>query len=121
MKIVGTHHGYFDKARDSLENLSVVELVNKAGPDLLVVGMGMPLQELWLRDNWPDLHVPVAMTGGAVFDYTAGLLRRPPPWMQRERLEPGRRPVDRTPVHACCRARVQWGPVHPRSQGLSPE
>jgi UDP-N-acetyl-D-mannosaminuronic acid transferase (WecB/TagA/CpsF family) len=40
LKIVGTHHGYFDKARDSLENLSVVELVNQAGPDLLVVGMG---------------------------------------------------------------------------------
>jgi N-acetylglucosaminyldiphosphoundecaprenol N-acetyl-beta-D-mannosaminyltransferase len=82
LKIVGTHHGYFDKARDSLENLSVVELVNKAGPDLLVVGMGVPLQELWLRDNWANLRVPVAMTGGAVFDYTAGFLRRPPPWMR---------------------------------------
>jgi len=87
LSIVGVHHGYFDKSRDSLENTRVVDLVNRAAPDLLIVGMGMPLQELWLRDNWPHLQVPVAMTGGAVFDYTAGLLRRPPRWMQYTGLE----------------------------------
>ena len=87
LSIVGVHHGYFDTSSASLENTQVVDLVNRAAPDLLVVGMGMPLQELWLRDNWANLRVPVAMTGGAVFDYTAGFLRRPPRWMQAIGLE----------------------------------
>ena len=87
LSIVGVHHGYFDTSSASLENTLVVDLINRAAPDLLIVGMGMPIQELWLRDNWPRLRVPVAMTGGAVFDYTAGFLRRPPRWMRETGLE----------------------------------
>jgi N-acetylglucosaminyldiphosphoundecaprenol N-acetyl-beta-D-mannosaminyltransferase len=85
--IAGARHGYFDTSAGGLENAQVVDEINRAGPDLLIVGMGMPLQERWLRNNWGALAVPVAMTGGAVFDYTAGRLRRPPRWMQQAGLE----------------------------------
>jgi N-acetylglucosaminyldiphosphoundecaprenol N-acetyl-beta-D-mannosaminyltransferase len=87
LSIAGTHHGYFDKTPGGPENTAVVRRINQAGADLLVVGMGMPLQEQWLKDNWADLRAPVAMTGGAVFDYTAGRLRRPPRWMREVGLE----------------------------------
>lgn len=29
----------------------------------------MPIQEKWLMENWDQLDVNIALTGGAVFDY----------------------------------------------------
>jgi N-acetylglucosaminyldiphosphoundecaprenol N-acetyl-beta-D-mannosaminyltransferase len=82
LKVVGVHHGFFDKSAGSAENAEVVANINKANPDILVVGFGMPVQEEWLGANWPNLHARVALTGGAAFDYISGTLRRPPRWMQ---------------------------------------
>ena len=45
LKISG-HHGYFDK--NGLENDEVISKINSFGPDILFVGLGMPLQERWL-------------------------------------------------------------------------
>ena len=87
LQIVGVHHGYFDKTPGSADNEAVVQEINACRPDILVVGFGMPLQELWLQDNWPILDSRVALTGGAVFDYISGQLRRPPRWMSDHALE----------------------------------
>jgi N-acetylglucosaminyldiphosphoundecaprenol N-acetyl-beta-D-mannosaminyltransferase len=76
LEIGGCHHGYFDKTPGSSESQSVIDKINVSKANILVVGFGMPLQELWLRDNWPSLHVNVALTGGAVFDYVSGDLQR---------------------------------------------
>lgn len=81
LQIVGKHHGYFDKSPDSTENAQIVHLINKCAPDILIVGFGMPLQEYWLMENWDRLNVKVGLTGGAVFDYISGELRRGPKWM----------------------------------------
>jgi N-acetylglucosaminyldiphosphoundecaprenol N-acetyl-beta-D-mannosaminyltransferase len=87
LKIVGTRHGYFDKTANSVESDGVIRHINDVRPDILVVGFGMPVQEQWLADNWTALDVSVALTGGAVFDYVSGTLRRPPKWMQGVGLE----------------------------------
>lgn len=97
LEVVGTHHGFFD-TRGSAENARVLEVINRAAPDVLIVGFGMPLQEYWLEDNWERLNVTVALTGGAVFDYVSGALRRPPrllrdaglEWLGRLLIEPRR-------------------------------
>jgi len=47
----------------------------------------MPIQERWLKQNWDRLECNVAFTGGAVFDYISGELRRPPRWMTSHGLE----------------------------------
>ena len=68
------------------------------GPDILIVGFGMPLQERWLMQNWENLDARVALTGGAVFDYVSGEVRRGPrvltdngfEWLARFLIEPGR-------------------------------
>ena len=78
LKIVGTHHGYFDRAQGSPENEAVVRKINAARPNVLLVALGMPLQELWLEENWGKIRAEVALTGGAVFDYVSGELRRGP-------------------------------------------
>jgi N-acetylglucosaminyldiphosphoundecaprenol N-acetyl-beta-D-mannosaminyltransferase len=87
LNIVGSHHGYFDKRPDSLENTAIVQLINESRPDILLVGMSVPVQELWLWENWERLHVPVGLVVGAVFEFLAGTKRRPPRWMTDHGLE----------------------------------
>jgi len=85
--IVGTHHGYFDKTLGSAENESIIHAINEVKPNILVVGFGMPAQERWLMENWDRVAANVALTGGAVFDYVSGELRRGPRWMTDNGLE----------------------------------
>lgn len=87
LRIVGIHHGYFDKTPGSPENEAVIQKINAVKPNILIVGFGMPLQERWLMENWERIEANVALTGGAVFDYISGELRRAPRWMTDHGLE----------------------------------
>jgi N-acetylglucosaminyldiphosphoundecaprenol N-acetyl-beta-D-mannosaminyltransferase len=87
LRVVGTHHGYFDKTPGSAENEAVIEQINAVKPNFLIVGFGMPLQERWLMENWDRIDANVALTGGAVFDYVSGELQRAPRWMTENGLE----------------------------------
>lgn len=87
LRIVGTHHGFFDKTSGSPESLAAIRAINAAGPDIVIVGFGMPAQERWVHDHRPMIDAPVVLTGGAVFDYVSGRLRRAPAWMTRHGLE----------------------------------
>lgn len=87
LRIAGTHDGYFNKTPGHPENEAVIQQINAAHPDILIVGFGMPLQEQWLMENWGRLDAGVALTGGAVFDYISGDLRRAPRWMTDHGLE----------------------------------
>jgi N-acetylglucosaminyldiphosphoundecaprenol N-acetyl-beta-D-mannosaminyltransferase len=87
LNVAGTFHGYFDKTKGSLENEAVISKINSVSPDILFVGFGMPLQESWLRENWDRIESNVAITGGALFDYISGTVRRAPPWMTEHGLE----------------------------------
>jgi N-acetylglucosaminyldiphosphoundecaprenol N-acetyl-beta-D-mannosaminyltransferase len=98
LNIVGVHHGHFDRTPGGPENEAVLRGINAAAPDILLVGMGMPLQERWLMQNWDRVDAAVALTGGAVFDYVSGGLRRGPrllvdngfEWLARLAIEPRR-------------------------------
>ncbi len=87
LRILGAHHGYFDKTPGSAENEAVVREINAARPDVLLVGFGMPLQERWLMENWDRVAANVALTGGGLFDIVSGVLRRGPRWMTDHGLE----------------------------------
>lgn len=87
LRIVGTHHGYFDKSPHSRQNRTLIQQINAAKPNVLVLGFGMPLQERWLMENWAHVDANVALTGGAVFDYLSGKVRRAPRWMTENGLE----------------------------------
>ena len=98
LKIAGAHHGYFDRSVGSEENEAVLQEINARSPDILLIGFGMPLQEYWLMDNHHRLNAGVVLTGGAVFDYVSGRLRRGPrlltesgfEWLARLLIEPRR-------------------------------
>ena len=98
LKLAGVQHGYFDRTPGSAENEAVIEKINSSGADIVLVGFGMPLQERWLMDNWYRIDARVALTGGAVFDYVSGELKRGPKvltrfgfeWLARLLIEPTR-------------------------------
>ncbi len=98
LRIVGIQHGYFDKTLGSAENESIIRVINEVKPNILVVGFGMPMQERWLMENWARVNANIALTGGAVYDYISGELRRGPrrmtdhgfEWLARLVIEPRR-------------------------------
>ena len=95
LQVAGTHHGYFNKNPESAENQAVVTQINRAQPNILMVGMGMPIQERWLLENWKDLDINVAISVGAIFEYMAGTMNHGPEWMTQNYMEWLFRLVDR--------------------------
>ncbi len=85
LKILGTHHGYFDINGE--ENEQIINFINQHTPDILIVGLGMPLQEKWILNNREKLHVGLIMTGGNCFTFLAGEETRAPEWMHKNGLE----------------------------------
>ncbi len=66
----------------------MLERINAYAPALLMVGMGMPRQELWTHENFPRLKADVILSSvGAAFDYVAGAVPTPPRWSGRLGLE----------------------------------
>lgn len=87
LKIVGTQHGYFEKIPGSPENETIIQVINQAKPDILVIGLGMPLQEKWIMENWDHIDARVALPVGAFFDYVANEKPRAPHWMTEHGFE----------------------------------
>jgi N-acetylglucosaminyldiphosphoundecaprenol N-acetyl-beta-D-mannosaminyltransferase len=81
LKIVGTHHGYFDKSRDSSEQHTIIDEINQLQPNILAIGLGMPFQEKWIQENFGNLNVNIVLPGGAFLDFISGTLQRSPNWM----------------------------------------
>jgi N-acetylglucosaminyldiphosphoundecaprenol N-acetyl-beta-D-mannosaminyltransferase len=106
--VAGTYHGYFSGGGNgsgrvfsgtgggfpeetepprSLTETEVVEMIRRACPHLLFVGMGAPRQEEFIARNLGQMNVPVAMGVGGSFDVLAGRVKRPPAWMRELHLE----------------------------------
>jgi N-acetylglucosaminyldiphosphoundecaprenol N-acetyl-beta-D-mannosaminyltransferase len=79
LRIVGTHHGFFEKTGS--ENDSVVSKINADAPHILLVGMGMPVQEFWIDENIDRLNAKVYLPVGAAFRWYSGVEKRAPRWI----------------------------------------
>ncbi|MGL4511629.1 MAG: WecB/TagA/CpsF family glycosyltransferase [Lacipirellulaceae bacterium] len=73
--------------RDDAENERILTLIDDASPDVLLVGLGAPKQELWVGRWRERLSARVALCAGATIDFLAGEKKRSPVWMQRSGLE----------------------------------
>jgi N-acetylglucosaminyldiphosphoundecaprenol N-acetyl-beta-D-mannosaminyltransferase len=60
----------------------LIARINQAEPDILLVGLGSPLQEKWIHQHRQDLHVPIVWAVGALFDYLAGNEKPVPDWFE---------------------------------------
>lgn len=66
---------------------TAITMIREAAPDVLVVGLGAPKQELWVHAVRGRLHVKVVLCIGATIDFLAGEKQRAPVWMRRFGLE----------------------------------
>jgi N-acetylglucosaminyldiphosphoundecaprenol N-acetyl-beta-D-mannosaminyltransferase len=85
LRITGTHHGYFELGSPHDER--VVEHINEHRPDILLVGMGTPQQEVWVQRHFHQVDATVVWTVGALFEYVSGRIPRAPHWMADNGLE----------------------------------
>jgi N-acetylglucosaminyldiphosphoundecaprenol N-acetyl-beta-D-mannosaminyltransferase len=83
--LAGAHHGYFEIG--SPHDDRVVEDINARRPDIVLVGMGSPKQELWVERNADRVDADVLWTVGALFDYVSGRVPRAPAWLADNGLE----------------------------------
>jgi len=72
---------------ESADNAQVIALINQAQPDILLVGLGAPKQEIWVHAMQLQLQVKVALCIGATIDFLAGEKRRAPKLMRMLGLE----------------------------------
>lgn len=86
--LIGCGHlnpGYGDVA--SMSAPVMIETINRARPDFLVVALGAAKGQAWISANQFRLNAPVITHLGAVIDFTAGTIPRAPAWMADNGLE----------------------------------
>ena len=82
-EIVGYRDGYFSRSEDAL----VARAIRATGADIVLVAMGNPDQELWLRENLAATGCRLGFAVGALFDFMIGQAQRAPLWVRAARLE----------------------------------
>ena len=83
LPISGIADGYFDAS----EAPQRAQAIRDSGAKILIVGMGVPLQEEFIEQHWEQLGVQIAIPVGGSFDVIAGTVRRAPVWLQRAGME----------------------------------
>lgn len=81
LRLAGVRDGYFQ------EDEPVVQEVASSGASVLLVGLGSPRQEAWMRRHQERLGVGVGIGVGGSFDVLSGRKTRAPEWMIRLHLE----------------------------------
>jgi len=80
MKICGAVHGFAPQKK-------VISTLKRARPQILMVGLGMPAQEKWIRENKTEIGANVYLSSGAAFDFFAGAVPRAPKFLRKIGME----------------------------------
>ncbi|MET0256947.1 MAG: WecB/TagA/CpsF family glycosyltransferase [Methylobacterium sp.] len=83
VEFVGAHHGYVDDA----QSRALVAEVQASRANLVLVGMGNPLQERWIDRHGADMPGALCIGVGGLFEYWSGSLTRAPIWIRRQGME----------------------------------
>lgn len=81
--VCGTRDGYFKEE----EIDQVVDEIKKASPHILLVALGAPKQEFFIRKHKDRLGVPLCLGVGGSFDVISGEKKRAPRFMIKLNLE----------------------------------
>ena len=84
---IATRDGYFNMTRSGVDNQRVLSEIRDYAPDVLMVGMGMPRQEIWIDENAKDLPVAAFLCCGGLMDLVAREIPTPPRWLGSIGLE----------------------------------
>lgn len=83
INISGYHHGYIDQEKER----EIINEINQKSPDILMVGMGVPLQEDFFNRYFDTLNITIGLAVGGSFDVISGQVKRAPIWIQKIYLE----------------------------------
>ena len=92
--ICGVNDGYFEEEDTEF----IIEKINSASPDLVLVCLGSPKQEIWMKNNAELLDAGLLIGLGGALDVYAGVVERAPrkwrsmglEWLYRLIREPKR-------------------------------
>lgn len=80
-------HGFFGGESSRADDREVLQAIRSIRPQILMVGMGMPRQEMWVHEHRDAIEANVILTSGGFIDYIAGSVPEPPRWTGRMGLE----------------------------------
>jgi N-acetylglucosaminyldiphosphoundecaprenol N-acetyl-beta-D-mannosaminyltransferase len=83
LKIVGYRHGFYNKEDEP----SIIAMINKVKPDILLIGMPSPKKEFFVEKYRDELSVKYILGVGGLFDILSGMKKRAPLWMQNLGIE----------------------------------
>jgi N-acetylglucosaminyldiphosphoundecaprenol N-acetyl-beta-D-mannosaminyltransferase len=81
--IAGMQHGYINAA----EEAELLETLQQTRPSLILVGLGVPRQELWIAQHRHLCPHALWIGVGGSFDVWSGLKSRAPAWLGDNHLE----------------------------------
>jgi N-acetylglucosaminyldiphosphoundecaprenol N-acetyl-beta-D-mannosaminyltransferase len=87
VEIVGTLSPPLGFEKNAAENQKIFAAIAAVQPDLVLLGLGAPKQELWIHEHADQVQAKVALCIGATIDFLAGEKSRAPRWMRRVGLE----------------------------------
>lgn len=87
VQVVGTASPPLGFEKDENLNASLLADIGRAHPDVLLVCLGSPKQELWVHQHHGSIGATVTLCVGATIDFLAGHQARAPRWMRRAGLE----------------------------------
>ncbi len=83
LSVAGTAHGYLSPAEEPKLRQTLTQLQ----PQLILVGLGVPRQELWIAQNRFLCPQATWIGVGGSFDVWAGVKSRAPAWLANNNLE----------------------------------
>ena len=83
LQVVGSHHGYLN----SNNTPNIIKQINESNANILLVGMGSPIQEQWVEENRSLLNVDIVLAVGGLFDFYSGRIPRAPSWLRELGME----------------------------------
>jgi len=87
VKVVGVLSPPLGFENDVAQCAKIVADINSKSPDVLVLGLGAPKQEIWIHQHHQCIRAGVALCVGATIDFLAGHKKRAPLWVRRLALE----------------------------------
>ena len=87
VNVVGTLSPPLGFEHDEAENERILQAVAESQPDLVLIGLGAPKQELWIGRHADRLEAKAALCIGATIDFLAGEKSRAPRLLQKLGLE----------------------------------
>lgn len=79
--VIFATHGYHT------DYSAVLEQIRDASPDIVIIGLGMPQEAKWIKQNASELPKCLIFTCGGWLGFLAGEEPRAPVWMQNYGLE----------------------------------